>query len=250
MWTRWNKEYNEMTKKQLMAGWLVLALIAGGLAFAGSSNIGDTDLVASKVKKIVNILDTILSTTSTINGETIADDTIDDDSIDFSDVTGADLTLTDVGDFASTGSFEPDIVIVSDTNAYTVLDADSGQVHLVPDLTADSTITLPTPVDSLRYRFVYAGGAADAQDWIIDSGDDDHYFIGGVATIDPGQTNVGSSVSANIYSDGNSNSKLTVYTPEAGTAIELYCVVGAATNWYVSGLIVSDTDTGAAFADQ
>ena len=50
-----------------------------------------------KGQKVVNILDTVLSTTATVNGETIADDTIDDDSIDFSDVTGADITLTDCG---------------------------------------------------------------------------------------------------------------------------------------------------------
>jgi len=148
------------------------------------------------------------------------------------------------GDLDVHGSFEPDIVIVADTNAYTLVDADSGQVHLMPDLTADATLTLPAEVDHLHYRIVYVGGAEDAQDWIIDTGDDTKYFVGGLVQHD---VDDGGDDTVTYYSDGNSNSKLTVYTPGAGTVVEMWC---DGTNWRVTGVVVSSSDTGVAFADQ
>jgi len=144
------------------------------------------------------------------------------------------------------GSFEPDMVVIADTNAYTVLDNNSGQVHFVPDTTADSTFTLPAESANLHYKFVYAGGAADAQDWIITTGNDTNYFVGGLVQFDPGATTTTSVV--NYYSDGNSNSKIGVLTPESGTEVEIWCEDG--TTWYVSGTVVSDTDAGVTFADQ
>jgi hypothetical protein len=82
-----------MNGKSLVMGWLVLALCAGGYVLAGNSGIDLTaGLLEAKLQKIVELLDTVMSTSTTINGETIADDTIDDDSIDFGDVTYADLS--------------------------------------------------------------------------------------------------------------------------------------------------------------
>jgi hypothetical protein len=158
----------------------------------------------------------------------------------------ATFTTVAAGDVAITGSIEPDIVVVTDAAAYTVLDNNSGQVHIVPDLTADCTITMPAEAANQYYKFVYAGGAADGQDWIIDTGTNTAYFVGGLTQIDV--TGVGTNVVTQYYSDGNSNSKLGVLTPEAGTVVELWCEDGV--TWYVSGTVYSDTDTGVTFADQ
>ena len=43
----------------------------------------------------------------------------------------------------------------------------SGRVLLVPDGSQDNTYTLPAPIAGSMFRFVYAGGAADATDAII-----------------------------------------------------------------------------------
>jgi hypothetical protein len=149
------------------------------------------------------------------------------------------------GELTVSGAFEPAVVVVTDTNAYTVLAANSGKIHFMPDLTADSTFTLPDAAAGLQYEFVYMGGAGDAHDWLIDTGADANYFVGGLCQLD---ADTASSVIQQIYSDGDSNSKLTVYTPEAGTSVRIWCQDG--TTWYVSGIVASDTDTGVAFADQ
>ena len=194
---------------------------------------------------------------STLQGLLTVDDlTTEDDLVvgDDATITGdltagsiagpvAATTISASGTVTMNAAINPDIVVVTDTNAYTVLANNSGQVHLVPGLTADSTWSMPAEAANLNYKFVYVGGAADAQDWIIDTGTNTAYFVGGVATLDVGGTNT-----ACIYSDGNSNSKLTIYTPAAGTEVTLWCEDG--TTWYVSGTIFSATDTAAAFADQ
>ena len=157
----------------------------------------------------------------------------------------SDITTTVAGTLAPTGAFNQDLVVVTDTNAYTVLANNSGQVHFVPDLTADCTLTMPAEAANLYYKFVYAGGAEDAQDWIIDTGADANYFVGGLVQHDDDD---GGDDTALYYSDGNSNSKMTIYTPNAGTVVEMWCEDG--TTWYVTGTVISGTDTGAAFADQ
>jgi hypothetical protein len=154
------------------------------------------------------------------------------------------VTVSD-GVLTVSGAFEPAVVVVDDTNAYTVLAANSGKVHFMPDLTADSTFTLPDAAAGLQYGFVYMGGAGDAQDWLIDTGADANYFVGGLCQLD---ADTDSSVIQQIYSDGDSNSKLTVYTPEAGTSVRIWCQDG--TTWYVSGIVASDANTGLAFGDQ
>jgi hypothetical protein len=224
-----------------------IALIAGLVAdsaLAGASGVSDPTITVNEFtpsggksawKKVHDSLDSL---------ETAIEAAIDvlDLVSDGSGLAGSG-TLVDV---AITGSIEPDIVVVTDTNAYTVLDNNSGQVHIVPDLTADCTITMPAEAANQYYKFVYAGGAADGQDWIIDTGTNSAYFVGGLTQIDV--TGVGTNVVTQYYSDGNSNSKLGVLTPEAGTVVELWCEDG--TTWYVSGTVYSDTDTGVTFADQ
>jgi hypothetical protein len=135
-------------------------------------------------------------------------------------------------------------VAIPDAATYTVKDYNSGILHVLPNLTADITITLPTPEKGLVYEFWYGGAAADAQDWLIDTTSNTYFFKGGVVHLDE---DAADAEVASVYSDGNSNSKLTVLTPAAGTWIKLHC---DGTNWYVNGQVVSASASAAAFADQ
>jgi hypothetical protein len=134
--------------------------------------------------------------------------------------------------------------VVSDAAAVTISADDQGLTHFVPDLTADCTFTLPSASAGLSYKFVYSGVAADAQDWIFDTGSDTNYFVGGLVHLDSDAGSAADEV-APIAGDGNSNSKLTVLTPDVGTEVNLYC---DGTNWYLSGFVVSATVPS--FADQ
>lgn len=124
-------------------------------------------------------------------------------------------------------------VVVTDAATYTVKEYNSGVLHIVPNLTADITITLPSPKKGLSYKFWYGGAAADAQDWLITTGSNTNYFVGGVKFSDQD-----TDVMAPVYSDGNSNSKLTVLTPEVGTWVE---IVSDGTLWYLNGDVFSAT---------
>jgi hypothetical protein len=138
-------------------------------------------------------------------------------------------------------------ILVTDAATYTVLAKNSGLTHWVPDLTADSVFTLPTPRAGLKFRFCYAGAAADAQDWQINTGSDTNYYKGGGVHFDS-DAGAGADEAVPVFSDGNSNSKLTVLTPQAGTWVDIECVDG--TTWYVNAQVVSASASALAFADQ
>jgi hypothetical protein len=140
--------------------------------------------------------------------------------------------------------FKP--VIVPDAAAYTFKKYNSGLMHVIPDLTADSVFTLPTAEAGLEYRIMYGGAAADAQDWLIDTGADANYFIGGLLYFD---TDAGAAADEvfPVMADGNSNSKLTVLTPQGGTWLYLIC---DGTHWYINGAVATASASSAAFADQ
>ena len=108
-------------------------------------------------------------------------------------------------------------VVISDAATYTVLAVNSGKPHILPNLTADITISLPTPTtgleDGLSYEFWYAGAAADAQDWAIDAGSNTNYFLGGVLHIDSDANSAGDEA-VPVRSDGNSNSILNILVPD------------------------------------
>lgn len=137
-------------------------------------------------------------------------------------------------------------VAIPDAATYTVKSYNSGILHVFPDLTADITVSLPTAADGLVYEFWYGGAAADAQDWLIDTGADANFYIGGLLHIDA-DAGAGADESIPVFSDGNSNSKLTVLTPASGTVVKMHC---DGTNWYVNGTVVSASASAAAFADQ
>lgn len=157
--------------------------------------------------------------------------------------TGA-LTITNTSPVTISGAFEPDIVIVPDGAAYDVLANNSGQIHIIQGQTADITMDLPAEADGLHFKFIYVGGAADAQDWLIDTENDTNFFYGGIVQHDP---DAGGDDTTPYYSDEDSNSIIGVLTPECGTYIEIWC---DGTNWYVTGTVISATDAGVTFADQ
>lgn len=133
-------------------------------------------------------------------------------------------------------------VKVTDAATYTVLAANSGKVHIMPNLTADCVISLPTAAAGLYYKFIYGGVAADAQDWTFDTGSNTNYFLGGIVGHDPDDGDA-----LVVYPDGNSNSKVKIDTPAGGTVVEMWC---DGTNWFLNGIVVSATDTHSAFSDQ
>lgn len=135
-------------------------------------------------------------------------------------------------------------VVITDAATYSILAADSGKLIVIPDLAAHCTISLPTEARGLNYELIYGGAAADAQNWIIQATGNTNYFIGGVTHLDTDAGSAGDEV-VPVFADGNSNSQLTVLTPQVGTSVKLVC---DGTNWYINGFVVSATVP--AFADQ
>lgn len=136
------------------------------------------------------------------------------------------------------------LVEIADAATYTVLAYNTGKIHSIPDLTADIVITLPTPAHGLVYEFMYAGAAADAQDWQFDTGSDTNFFQGGLAHLDS-DAGTGAAEVVPVRSDGDSNSKLNVLTPDVGTLVKLAC---DGVNWHLNGVAVSAS--APTFADQ
>lgn len=136
------------------------------------------------------------------------------------------------------------LVAVGDVAAYTALAANSGKPHIIPDLTADLTITLPTAASGLDFEFIYGGVAADAQDWAVDAGSDTNFFLGGLAHLDTDAGAAGDEI-VPVAPDGDSNSILNVLVPDVGTRVRVIC---DGTNWFVNGSVVGAT--APTFADQ
>lgn len=202
---------------------------AGGIAIQSDGDLDDA---------IVIIADGGTTAEITIhNDQGTATDSIDIVSDD------GGILITAGKPVVITNAFELDIVLVPDGAAYDVLANNSGQVHLIPDQTGDLTMDLPAEADGLYYKFVYVGGAADVQDWLIDSENNTNFYIGGVVQHDP---DAGGDDTTPYYSDGDSNSILGVLTPECGTVIEIWC---DGVNWRVTGTAITATDTGVTFSD-
>ena len=116
----------------------------------------------------------------------------------------------------------------------------SGRVLLVPDGGQDNTYTLPAPIAGSVFKFVYAGGAADATDAIIVTPGNTNFFIGGVTFLDTD----GNAISS-VFSDGNSNSKIQMNVP---AGFEVTIVGKDTTNYQIFGNVTSTT--APTFADQ
>jgi hypothetical protein len=135
-------------------------------------------------------------------------------------------------------SFVP--ISIPDAATYTVLARNSGLTHYFPDFTSTCTATLPSPKAGMNFTFVYAGLAADAQNFVLDTGSDTNYYVGGLCFLDSDDA------IAPIAGDGNSNSKMTIVAPAPGTTFRVESANG--TTWTVSGF--SHSATVPSFADQ
>ena len=133
---------------------------------------------------------------------------------------------------------------VTDATALVVNAMDSGKVYIMPDLTADCTISLPKAEAGLNFKFVYGGVAADAQDWIFLTKSNSNFYVGGVVQHDSDDAGDDTVV---YYPDGDSESSLSILTPQAGSSVEFICT---GTTWFVNGSVITATDTGVVFADQ
>lgn len=164
----------------------------------------------------------------------------------FSGPIRSESTIKTVSKNATTGvitevtTFGDAPVSLSDGNETLTNAAHSGRVLLVPDGTQDNTYTLPAPIAGSTFRFVYAGGAADATDALIITPGNTNFYIGGVTFLDTDGNEVSS-----VFSDGNSNSSIQLNVP-AGFDVT---IVGLnTTNYQIFGNVTSTT--APAFADQ
>lgn len=144
--------------------------------------------------------------------------------------TGAITEVVTVGD-GPVSLADSDVTLTNATH--------SGRVILVPDGGQDNTYTLPAPVAGSMFRFVYAGGAADATDAIILTPGNTNFFVGGVTFLD-----TDNEVSA-VFSDGNSNSKIQINVP---AGFDVTIMGKDATNYQIFGSVTGAT--APAFSDQ
>jgi hypothetical protein len=115
----------------------------------------------------------------------------------------------------------------------------SGRTLVVPALASNRTITLPAPVAGAHFKFIYGGAAEEAENLIIITPGNTNFFIGGVIHLDSNADNV------SVYSDGNSNSKLTL--TDFGL-FEINILAKDSTNYYIWGQ--AEGADVPAFADQ
>ena len=144
--------------------------------------------------------------------------------------TGAITEITTFGD-GPVSLADADVTLTNATH--------SGRVLLVPDGGQDNTYTLPAPIAGSVFRFVYAGGAADATDAIIVTPGNTNFFIGGVTFLDSDHE------VSSVFSDGNSNSKIQINVP---AGFDVTIIGKDTTNYQIFGNVTSAT--APTFADQ
>ncbi len=115
----------------------------------------------------------------------------------------------------------------------------SGRTLVVPALASNRTITLPAPVAGQSYKLIYGGAAEEAENLIIVTPGNTNFFIGGIVHLDSNADNV------SVYSDGNSNSQLTL--TDFGI-FEINILAKDSTNYYIWGY--QEGADAPAFADQ
>ena len=130
-------------------------------------------------------------------------------------------------------------VALGDENKTLDASTHSGRTLVVPALAANRTITLPAPVAGQSYKLIYGGAAEEAENLIIITPGNSNFFLGGIVHLDSNADNV------SVYSDGDSNSKLTL--TDFGL-FEINILAKDSTNYYIWGQ-AEGVDVPA-FADQ
>jgi len=163
----------------------------------------------------------------------------------FSGPIRSESTVKTVSKNASTGTIT-EIITMGDApvalgDEDKTLDAatHSGRTLVVPAVTANRTITLPAPVAGQTYKLIYGGAAEETENLIIVTPGNSNFFLGGIVHMDSDADNV------SVYSDGNSNSKLTL--TDFGI-FEINIVAKDSTNYYIWGY--QEGADAPAFADQ
>ena len=144
--------------------------------------------------------------------------------------TGAITEVTTFGD-GPVSLADADVTLTNATH--------SGRVLLIPDGGQDNTYTLPAPIAGSVFRFVYAGGAADATDAIIVTPGNTNFFIGGVTFLDSDNE------VSSVFSNGSSNSKIQINVP---AGFDVTIVGKDTTNYQIFGNVTSAT--APTFGDQ
>jgi|TARA_R110000823_G_scaffold133976_1_gene262729 hypothetical protein len=117
-------------------------------------------------------------------------------------------------------------ITLGDENTTLTATANAGRTNVVPAITGNRTLTLPSPTAGIWFKFIYGGAAEEAENLIIDTGADANFFIGGVIHLDSNADNV------SVYADGNSNSVLTL--TDFGL-FEINILAKDSTNWIIWG---------------
>lgn len=183
---------------------------------------------------VLDTLDALTATAAEINA--LASATSANSTTGKAAILGTSGALIVAGAMTTTGVITP-VVVVTDAASYTVLAANSGKVHVCPDFTQTTTMTLPAPVNGYRYRFIAGAVAADASNWVI-TAPAAAFLKGGVSFTDNDAGAGADEQHAGVYPNGSSHLSLTVVTPAAGTFVE---VVSDGTYYYLSGWINSAT---------
>ena len=127
----------------------------------------------------------------------------------FSGPVRSESTLKTISKNATSGTITEIVTLgdgpvsLSDGNVTLTNATHSGRILLVPDGGQDNTYTLPAPIAGSVFRFVYAGGAADATDALIVTPGNTNFYIGGVTFLDTDGNEVSS-----VFSDGWTSSCL------------------------------------------
>jgi hypothetical protein len=113
----------------------------------------------------------------------------------------------------------------------------AGRLLIGNNLTADRTLTLPTPIAGMTFRIVgpnIASAAEDDYDLIISAGTGNSiYFQGQVTFLD-----IDGDANSVVGSDGDSNETLQINVPGH---YDITLVGVSATIWRISGFVASDT---------
>ena len=158
----------------------------------------------------------------------------------------SESTLKTISKNATTGTITEVVTLgdgpvsLSDGNVTLTNATHSGRILLIPDGGQDNTYTLPAPIAGSIFKFVYAGGAADATDALIVTPGNTNFYIGGVTFLDTDGNEVSS-----VFSNGSSNSSIQMNVP---AGFEITIVGLNTTNYQIFGNVTSTT--APAVADQ
>ena len=166
--------------------------------------------------------------TTTFSGPVRSETTVK--TISKNSTTGAITEIITMGDAP---------VALGDENKTLDAATHSGRTLVVPAIGSNRTITLPAPVAGQSYKLIYGGAAEEAENLIIVTPGNTNFFIGCIVHLDSNADNT------SIYSNGSSNSKLTL--TDFG-CFEINIIAKDSTNYFIHGY--AESADAPAFADQ